>query len=191
MIQYGVVNYVFGAPGTGKTTFLAKLSRWYMKHGFKGRIYANFPLKDTIQIKDEEIGYYSFTDSILLLDELGVSMSNRDFKSGLMSDKNRLSYWKRIRHYLQKNSKGCCWVATQGWNDIDLKVRTLSTNYFLLSKFFGITFVKPIHKDCDVDPLSHEPTDYFTIDPFLSWSWVWRRRYYKYFDSCVSSPESS
>lgn len=167
---------------------LAYLSRYFLKHKYK--VYTNFPLKDTIQIENESLGYYNFNDSVLLLDELGVDMSNRDFanKHGLMNDKNRLSYMKRIRHYLQKSRNGACFVATQGWNDIDKKVRDLSTSYFMLSKWFGFTVMKPIFKDCAVDPMSHEPADFFQIEMLPYWRFILRRRYYKYFDSYDAPP---
>lgn len=188
MIKYSVVNYIFGAPGVGKTTMLAYLSRYFLKHKFK--VYTNFPLKDCIQIEDESLGYYNFNDSILLLDEFGVSASNRSFadKHALMNDKSRLSYMKRIRHYLQRSRNGACFVATQGWNDVDKKVRDLSTSYYLLTKWFGLTILKPIFKDCKVDPLLHEPADYFDIQMLTEWRIIWRRRYYKYFDS-YDAPE--
>lgn len=189
MITYGVMNYVFGAPGTGKTTLLAYLSRYFLSHGF--RVYANFDLKDTIRIEDTDLGSFSFNDSILLLDELGISMSNRDFKSGLMTDKKRLRYMKKIRHYLQKSKNGACFVASQGWDDIDKKVRDLCTNYFLLKRWFGLTIIKPLYKDCDVDSLQHVPVDFFEFAPIWDWKFIMRRRYYKYFDSydCEPLPE--
>lgn len=117
-------------------------------------------------------------------------MSNRDFanKHGLMNDKNRLSYMKRIRHYLQRSRNGACFVATQGWSDIDKKVRDLSTSYIMLKKWFGITWLKPVYKDCKIDPMTHEPTDFFEIDMILHWRFIIRCRYYKYFDS-YDAPE--
>ena len=181
MINYSVMNYVFGPPGSGKTCFLSYLSRKYLKAGFK--VYTNFPLKDCIQIQDDMLGYYSFSDSVLLLDELGISMSNRDFKNGLMSDKQRLRYFKLIRHYLQKSKNGCCWVCSQGWDDIDKKVRDLCTSYWLLKKWFSLTILKPVVKTCSIDPMTHEPADYFEFDPLWSWRFIYRPLYYKYFDS--------
>jgi len=183
MIDYGVINYIFGPPGAGKTTVLAMLSRWYIKKGYT--VFTNFPLKDCIEIKDEMIGYVDFGSNPLLLDECGIAYNNRDSvnKTGLMKDPNRLRYWKLARHYLQRSNNGCIWVASQGWNDIDLKIRTLSTRYLLLSRWFGLTFIKPVLKDCDIDPMSHEPADFFEIAPFLQWKICWRRLYYKYFDS--------
>lgn len=190
MINYSVINYIFGAPGSGKTTVLAKISRQFLKKGF--RVYANFPLKDTILINDEDLGKYAFTDSVLLLDEAGISYNNRDAfgKHGLMKDPQRLQYWKLCRHYLQKNKNGAIFVASQGWNDIDLKIRTLSTNYIYIKR--GIipcfTVLKTIFKKCDIDQMSHEPTDFYQYDIFIFWKLCFRPKYYKYFDS-YDAPE--
>lgn len=185
MINYGIVNYIFGAPGSGKTTVLAYLAKKYNKMGFK--VYCNTPIKNTILIDDEMIGYIAFTDSVLLLDECGIQYNNRDAfkKKSMMSDPDRLRYWKLVRHYVQKNKKGCVWIASQGWNDIDLKLRTLSTNYFYIKKFVlpWWTVIKPIFKKCDIDDQTHEPTDFYVFDMFWNFKLIFRPKYYKLFDS--------
>lgn len=181
MIPYSTVNYIFGAPRSGKTTLLAKLSRYFLKQG--RRVYSNFPLKDVIEISDEELGYFDFGENaVLLLDECGISYNNRDAfsKKALMSDPDRLRYWKLIGHY-----KATVFVASQGWNDIDLKIRNLSTHYIYIKKCIipGFTLIKPVYKHCDIDENTHEPTDYYSFALFFEWKLLLRRRYYKYFDS--------
>lgn len=180
MIKLGTINYIFGSPRAGKTTLLVKICR---KLGKNKRIYSNFPCKGAILIKDEDIGYYDFSDSIILLDEAGISYNNRDAasKRGLMQDPQRLQYWKLCGHY-----KGCkIVVASQSWNDVDKKVRDLATHYFYIRKFIipCFTVCKPIFKVVDIDENTHEPADYYKFDVFWNWNWIWRRRYYKYFDS--------
>lgn len=87
MLKYGSVNYIFGSPGAGKTTVLSKIARFYIKKNIK--VYSNFPCKGCILIDDESIGYYNFSSSVILIDEAGVCLSNRDAfnKNALMNDK--------------------------------------------------------------------------------------------------------
>lgn len=176
MMDFGHVNYIFGPPGSGKSTFMAMLVQKFRKRGRK--VYSNFPVIGAIEIDDKDIGYYNFVGSVILLDECGVSLSNRDFKNGLMSDKNRLRYWKLVRHY-----KAQIFLCSQGWNDVDKKCRDLATNYYMLQKWFCWTIIKPVYKSCSIDPMSHEPADFFEFDMFIHWRFCFRPRYYKYFDS--------
>lgn len=180
-MYFSTINYIFGPPRSGKTTFLAKLSRKFLKEGRK--VYANFSLKDAIRINDEDLGYFDFGEyAVLLLDECGVSYSNRDAfsKNGLMKDKDRLEWWKEAGHY-----KGTLvFVASQGWNDIDLKIRTLAMSYFFIRKWwFGMSIIKPVLKDGGIDENTHEPTDFYEFAVFLCWKIIIRRRYYKFFNS--------
>lgn len=181
-MYFSTINYIFGPPRSGKTTYLAKLSRQFLKEG--RRVYANFSLADCIQISDEDLGYFDFGDDapVILLDECGISYNNRDAfsKNSLMKDKDRLEFWKMVGHW-----KGTqIFVASQGWSDIDLKIRTLAMSYIFIRKWiFGLTIIKPVLKDCGIDENTHEPTDFFEFDVFLRWKLMLRRRYYKYFNS--------
>ena len=190
MIQPGVVNYIFGSPGSGKSTVLAQISRWYIKKGAK--VYANFPLEGTTLIDDKDIGYYNFHNSVILLDEAGISYNNREAfsKKGLMQDPARLQYWKLVRHYLQVPGgfKGSLFIASQSWEDVDKKVRDLSTNYFLIKKAIipCFTIIKPIYKKVEIDDQTHQPTDFYVLGTIFSWRLCFRRKYYKYFDSFIA-----
>ena len=188
MLKFGSVNYVFGSPGSGKTTLCSKIIQYYNKKKIK--TYSNFPCKGAILIDDESIGYYNFNDSVIVLDEAGISYSNRDAcnKRGLMQDKQRLQYWKLVRHY-----RAQIIVVSQSWNDVDKKVRDLANYYFYIRRSIipGFTVVRPIFKVVDIDETSHEPADMYKFDVFWHNMWIWRRKWYKFFDSydCPSLPD--
>lgn len=186
-----VINYIFGSVGSGKTSYLAKLARKYIKRGID--VYTNFPLKDCYLIEDDMIGKYSFENSVILLDECGISYDSRSFssKDSLMKDKSRLQWWKLARHYLQKDCKfGCIYVASQGWDDIDKKIKTLATSYIYLRRSIipWVSIAIPIYKKCDIDKETHQPIDYFEKSLIIDWKFIFRPRYYKYFDS-FDAPE--
>lgn len=190
MIKYSYVNYIFGSPGAGKTTVLSKIGQYFIKKFKKShsdaKVYSNFPLKGAVFISDEDLGYWSFGEgSVILLDECGISYNNRNFKSGLMSDPQRLAYWKLVRHY-----KNILFLASQSWSDVDKKCRDLSTNYMLIKRSIipGCTILKPIYKKVDIDENTHEPADFYVIDVFWNWKLIFRKRWYKYFNS-FDAPE--
>lgn len=185
-LQFSPVNYIFGSPGAGKTTVLCKLSRQFLKRGMK--VVSNTPMKGCYLINDTDLGYYDFgSNTAILLDEAGISYDNRKFKGGLMSDPARLQFWKLARHYLKG---GFIIIASQSWEDVDKKIRDLSQSYFLIKRSIlpWFTTIKPIFKKVDIDKTSHQPTDMYVIGGLSSWSWCFRPRYYKYFDS-YAAPE--
>lgn len=185
MLKFGSVNYIFGSPGAGKTTVLSKIAQYFIKK--KIPVYSNFPCKGCILIQDEEIGYYNFSSSVILIDEAGVCLSNREAfnKNALMNDKKRLQYWKLVRHY-----KACIIMASQSWEDVDKKCRDLSNRYFYIKRslFPCFTLVKPIFKCVDIDENTHQPSDFYKFDIFFNWMWVFRPKWYKYFDSYDCPP---
>ena len=180
MIKFGSVNYVFGSPGSGKTTLLCKIAKYFQKKKING--YSNFPGTGCILIQDEDIGYYNFTNSVILLDEAGIAYSNRDAvnKRGLMQDKQRLQYWKLVRHY-----RAMIILASQSWEDVDKKCRDLSNRYFYIrrSLFPFFTLVKPIFKCVDIDETTHQPADFYKFDVFWNYMYVYRPKWYKMFNS--------
>lgn len=187
MIELSTVNYIFGSPGTGKTTVLAMLSKQLRKRGYT--CFSNVEIEGCYLYNDLDVGKYSFKSptkkQCVFCDEAGIIYNNRSAfqKNGIMSDEDRVYYWKRVRHDCEEGGKNIFVMISQSWNDIDKKIRDLSTSYFHLKKFGPLTVIRPIYKKCDIDDQTHEPTDYFTIDFFWNYKFCWRPAYYKMFDS--------
>lgn len=183
MFRYSHVNYIFGSPGSGKSCVLAMICKYFTKKGVK--VFSNYPIEGAILINDEDVGYYSFKNSILLVDEAGICYNNRDAvsKRGLLVDKQRLSYWKLIRH-----DRCIAFIASQSWDEIDKKLRDLATAYFLIKKYNFFTLIKPIYKKVDIDDTTHQPCDFFVFDMIWNWRLCLRSKYYKMFDSYTMPP---
>ena len=130
-------NYVFGVPGSGKTTCLSYIaskiqkinnSKRAIKKGRHYNIYSNIDLVgiDYIKITKEDIGYKNMHDGVLLFDEAGIDFNNRSYKN--MSPK-AIQFLKLHRHY-----NLTIYIFSQDYEDSDITLRRLATNYYQVYK---------------------------------------------------------
>lgn len=184
-----MMTYVFGAPGCGKTPYCASLvkkctSKKSYKKRYPNGVFTNFPCEGAHLLDSADVGMYQLDHCLIILDESGVDFNNRDFKKGLLSDKGRLDFYKKHRHYHTDIV-----IVSQGWDEVDKKLRTLCVQYYMLKRsllpFF--TRVKRVIKKCDIDEKTHEPCDFFSFDVFGT-SFLFRPRYYRMFDSFECTP---
>lgn len=156
-------NLYFGPPGCGKTMFLAKIAYRYHK---KNTVFSNFSilLDGVFKFKKADLGSYSFPEgSILLFDEGSLNgFDNRNFKSNF-KDQGILDYLKKLRHYRNKIV-----FSNQGWDELDLKIRTLTRNYFLVKKLplFSIAF--RVRANVGVDKETKQIIDSYKMPNLLS-----------------------
>lgn len=165
----------FGVPGSGKTTFAAYLSRKRLKK--KGTVYSNVPIKGTYQLNPvEDLGTYDTSNALIIVDEAGIEYNNRNFKN---FKKNNLEFYKYHRHYK-------CDVAifSQDYADMDLKLRKLATQYFLVQKSFFPFFIKRklIRKKIGIDDLTHDIIDQYYFVLFGS-KWIFCPKLWKMFNT--------
>ena len=118
----------FGVPGSGKTTIASWLARNELNNKKKKRkVWSNVPIKGTYKLDKSDIGKYNIYNGRLILDECGVEFDNRNFKKNFTDDQTQ--FFKFHRKY--KVDVVC---FSQFWNDIDIKLRNLSTKLYLLKK---------------------------------------------------------
>ena len=125
-----MLTFVFGAPGSGKTCYLAKIAK---KEGRRRPVYCNVDIHDTTLLTSESLGSITPPEgSLILLDECGIDYNNRAYKA---LPKSVISYLKLHRHY-----KVDIVVVSQSWDDIDITFRRLAERYYLLRKlpFFSL-----------------------------------------------------
>lgn len=181
----GVFNLYFGSPGCGKTTFMARIALVARK---KHHIYTNFPVKipGVRNFTKDDIGKYAFPEgSLILFDEGSLNgFDNRDFKTNF-KDNNALEYFKLLRHY--KNS---IVFANQGFNELDKKIRTLTTVFWLVRKVGPFSFATRVKRFTMLDPIQRQVIDGYDFPSMFNLIFnsryiqiVFRKRYYKYFDS--------
>lgn len=181
-------TFIIGKPGSGKTTLMTKLAFKYIKKGWT--VYANVEIPGTYTIPDSDITKVALQpDSVLLIDEIALIWSNRNFKT--FTDEAR-SWWKLYRHRKLK-----IFAFSQSL-DADKSIRLLATKLYCLVNYFGIYSVAKevkrkfpvISKDAQGES---QITDEYKVSPFFTAPFGGRMytfipRWAKYFDSFDAPP---
>ena len=174
---------VFGLPGMGKTTMLTAAAHASLSgKRFLGipphdKVYTSFECPGCYQLDFSKFGKYKFENALIIIDEIMLYADSRDFKN--FSDDQKY-FWSHSRHA----NLTVLW-ASQQYDDCDKKIRGLTDHYYLLekSKFLPVSYVKPIVRHLGARQGSFKDT--VTLGAPLSWTFIWRPKYYKLFDSFV------
>lgn len=173
-----MITIYIGLPGSGKTTLAAKHARQHIKKGIK--VYSNVDIDGCYSYEEEDLGRYMIVDGCLILDEAGISISNRAFmdKRNKTTDKEARAFWKKYRH----NGIDDVYIFSQAF-DFDITLRRLADKMYIVKKSLlpNITIIKSLKPYWDVDDQG-QPTVKWKITP-LFFRILWRRPYYKYFNS--------
>lgn len=171
---------IFGRKGCGKTTYLAKTAMRYIRAGWT--VYSTEPIPGTLRITADMIGQIRFCEnSVLLIDEAGITYDNRKYKS--FADDKR-DFYKYQRHY-----KVRVYLFSQTF-DIDVKLRTLTDEMYMLRNFCNVlticrklklkqSIIKAtgMSEACIKDDIVRVPLIFGGV------SFVWLPKFWKYFDS--------
>lgn len=178
---------VYGLPGHGKTTFLAMAAwKWTHNKSFLGMrpskiVFTNFDCPGCYKLDFNKLGLYNFCNCNIIIDEIMLLCDCRNFKN----------FPDHLRDFftLHRRSHTNVLYCSQGWSDVDKKIRTLTEDYYLLERgkiFPFMSFVKPIHKKLGIG----YDTDKYLIAPMVQWIPIFRPKWYKLFDSFESKLHS-
>lgn len=157
--QDHVLSIYFGVPGSGKTTFAAWLTKRDLKRGHK--VWSNVPITGAYKLDcAQDIGTYMIHDGRVIIDEAGIEYNNRDFKS---FGKKALYFYKYHRHYELAVD-----VFSQGYDDMDKKLRVLAQRLYVVKKSILPWFVyrQRIGKRVGINELTKEICDEYFFVPF-------------------------
>lgn len=180
------LNYFFGKKGAGKSLLMVSYMLKYMKKGYT--IYSDIPglnIKCVRQISAKDLEtFIPSSNSVLFLDEVGISFDNRKFKS--FSDGAR-DFFKFQRKY-----KVIVFMNSQSF-DVDKKIRDLIDKFYLIQSFGNvICLCRPINRKVALVEASSQGesrvADNLKFAPFWEWKWIIMPKYFKYFDS-FEAPE--
>lgn len=172
----------FGLPGSGKTTMCAL----FTKQAFKKKIstYTNVPVAGAYQLDpNNDLGKFHIENAEVLIDEAGICWNNRQ----AMSNKfpvHLIEWLKLHRHY-----KCSVKVFSQSYNDMDVTVRRLAYNFYLMRRSIipGVFCCIPIRRSIGINQMTQEICDTYRFDPPLLRLFTTRRfigrKYWHMFDS--------
>lgn len=169
---------VFGLPGAGKTTFLTYLAQRSMRGKSTldipahKTVFTNFECAGCYKLDFDMLGVYDFHDCLILIDEIMLLCDSRNYKS--FDDNKKYLFSNHRKHHLD------IVYCSQGWDDMDRKIRILTTEYFLIKNYWKFTCIQPIERTLDAHG---KMVDTYMRSGFLSWRWIYRPKYYKHFDS--------
>lgn len=180
-VKEGACVLIFANIGAGKTTLLARYAQRELKKIKKGKskykyVISNTPISGVTYIpKIRKLLQNSCPENTLILvDEAGIVWNNRKMK---ITDEE-IEYIKLIRHYQSKII-----AISQSHEDVDITIRRLYTNIYLLNKVLPITLLRPIKKYVTIDKETEQIVDGYKFKFINSWGVLYRRRYYNYFDT--------
>lgn len=175
-----MITCVFGLPGSGKSTLMAKMCRDALKGKRYDKVYCNFFLLGAYPIHFNDLGIFDFENSLILIDEAMNEADSRGFKSFT----NNLKYFfSNHRHY------GCDVVYfTQAYDDVDKKIRNNTAELLYIRKLLWWSFTTPIVRKIVINDFTNEIQTGYRMKGIFSMKWYFRPRYYKYFDSFERKP---
>ena len=186
-----MITGYFGVPGCGKSTFACMIAQRELKRIRRGkskykRIFCNYYIEGCYKINYAELGYYDFSDSLILLDELTLEADSRSFKQ---FDSVKKKFFIMHRHYNIDII-----YFTQQWDGVDKKIRDLTYTLYRISSsrlpFFNkFSKAKTIYRVLDINEQTHELVNGYRFlklleSIFFSPSKIcFRPLYYSKFDS--------
>lgn len=185
---------IFGLPRAGKTTLATAIAQKNLAgKSMLGipvhpHVFTNFYCKGCNKINFDEIAYYDYSDSLIIIDEISLHADNRDFKT---FSKELLEFFKLHGHY----HIDIIWIS-QSNSDADKKIRDITDTVYLVerSRIPFHSVVKKIYHNFSF--ANRQITDTYDLAPRLEWQYINLRKYFKYFDSyaksekiCLHQPE--
>lgn len=182
-------QFVFGKKGAGKSCYMVRMMHRYLRKGWN--VYTD--MEDIripgVRVVPSVSVFASFKPephSLVCLDEVGISMDNRNYKSFPPGLRDFFKYARKMHIVIIMNSQAY---------DVDKKVRD-TTDSMLLLQSIGSLFclARPIHRSITLTAPSADSesriADTLRFSSFFSWRLYYMPAYFRYFDSRAMPPRS-
>lgn len=173
--------FIFGKKGAGKSCYMVRQMHRYLRKGWN--VYTDM---EDIKIPGVRIvsvaalaSFRPEPHSLLCLDEVGITMDNRSFKTFPPGLRDFFKYVRKMQIVVIMNSQAY---------DVDKKVRD-TTDSMLLLQSLGSLFclARPICRSITLTEPSADSesriADVLRFSSFLSWRLYYMPSYFRYFDS--------
>lgn len=173
--------FIFGKKGAGKSCLMVSEMLKHLKRGWI--VYTDiqdiripgvriFDSSDLIKFRPEP-------GSVIFLDEVGISMDNRNYKQFPPGLRDFFKYVRKMRCKVYMNSQAF---------DVDKKVRDTTDRMILqVSILDCISLSRPIKRSITlVEPTAQGESriaDKLSFASIFSWKLFWMPKYFKYFNS--------
>lgn len=164
---------VFAPPGVGKTSLAAKIVKDCIE--MDKPVYSNVPIRGAYKLELKDLGTYLLQDCVLIIDEAGCDLSNRNWMRNL--SEKQIKFIKKHRHY-----GADIWLFSQAYNDVDNKFRELTTLLIMLKKSKIPFKIRGLAIKKNVDLINGQIVEYFEWDKNNSFSF-YNPKTWAYFNS--------
>lgn len=175
------LTFIFGKKGAGKSCFMVRKMLWYKRHGWN--VYTDMSdvrIPGVYIIKVSDLSSFApLPHSAVFLDEVGISMDNRSFKSFPPGLRDFFKYARKMKLVIYMNSQAY---------DVDKKVRD-TTDSMLLMQSIGsfLSICRPIRRTITLtEPTAESESriaDKLSFTSIFSWRFYYMPAYFRYFDS--------
>lgn len=173
--------FVFGKKGSGKSCYMVRQMFRYLRRGWT--VYTDMA---DIRIPGVRIvnvhsfsGFRPEPHSLICLDEVGISMDNRSFKSFPPGLRDFFKYVRKMECVVIMNSQAF---------DVDKKVRDTTDSMLLLQSVGSLfSIARPIYRSITLTEPSADSesriADRLRFGSIFSWHVYYMPAYFRYFDS--------
>lgn len=180
------LTFIFGKKGAGKSCYMVHEMLRYLKKGW----YVYTDMEDIripgvrLVTVEELATFRPEPNSALFLDEVGISMDNRNFKSFPPGLRDFFKFLRKM--------KCVCYINSQAF-DVDKKVRDTTDKMILQVALLGcFSLSRPINRTITLTESTSQAdsriADNLTFASIFTWRIFYMPRYFKYFDT-TSMPE--
>lgn len=180
------LQFIFGKKGAGKSCYMVRKMLWYLRHGWT--VYTDMadiriPGVRIITVKSLS-DFRPVPHSAIFLDEVGISMDNRDFKSFPPGLRDFFKYVRKM--------KCCVYMNSQAY-DVDKKVRDTTDGLMLVQSIASVlSLCRPVVRSVTLTQSTADSdsriADNLRFGSLFSWRLYYMPFYFRYFDS-TSMPE--